>query len=197
MEWTLPGTVLSVDADRPQAAEEVFSSLFLAGGLVLSQVTQVTGLEPYIIQNWVRRGFLAPPKQRKYTRRQLSRILMINALKSTLSIEQICKLLSYINGALDDEGDDTIDDTELYGAFVLVAGSVQKHGLTSESEMNRLIADGLKDYKESIPGAKDRIEQALRIMITAWRAAQLQTKAQSMMNALCVSADFEKGEIYV
>ena len=197
MEWTLPGTVLSVDADRPQAAEEVFSSLFLAGGLVLSQVTQVTGLEPYIIQNWVRRVFLAPPKQRKYTRRQLSRILMINALKSTLSIEQICKLLSYINGALDDEGDDTIDDTELYGAFVLVAGSVQKHGLTSESEMNRLIADGLKDYKESIPGAKERIEQALRIMITAWRAAQLQTKAQSMMNALCVSADFEKGEIYV
>lgn len=197
VEWTLPGTVLSVDADRPQAAEEVFSSLFLAGGLVLSQVTQVTGLEPYIIQNWVRRGFLAPPKQRKYTRRQLSRILMINALKSTLSIEQICKLLSYINGALDDEGDDTIDDTELYGAFVLVAGSVQKHGLTSESEMNRLIADGLKDYKESIPGAKERIEQALRIIITAWRAAQLQTKAQSMMNALCVSADFEKGEIYV
>lgn len=197
VEWALPGTVLSVDADRPQAAEEVFSSLFLAGGLVLSQVTQVTGLEPYIIQNWVRRGFLAPPKQRKYTRRQLSRILMINALKSTLSIEQICKLLSYINGALDDEGDDTIDDTELYGAFVLVAGSVQKHGLTSESEMNRLIADGLKDYKESIPGAKERIEQALRIMITAWRAAQLQTKAQSMMNALCVSADFEKGEIYV
>ena len=197
MEWTLPGTVLSVDADRSQAAEEVFSSLFLAGGLVLSQVTQVTGLEPYIIQNWVRRGFLAPPKQRKYTRRQLSRILMINALKSTLSIEQICNLLSYINGALDDEGDDTIDDTELYGAFVLVAGSVQKHGLTSESEMNRLIADGLKDYKESIPGAKERIEQALRIMITAWRAAQLQTKAQSMMNALCVSADFEKGEIYV
>ncbi|WP_417405354.1 DUF1836 domain-containing protein [Hominenteromicrobium sp.] len=197
MEWTLPGTVLSVDADRPQAAEDVFSSLFLAGGLVLSQVTQVTGLEPYIIQNWVRRGFLAPPKQRKYTRRQLSRILMINALKSTLSIEQICKLLSYINGALDDEGDDTIDDTELYGAFMLVAGSVQKHGLTSESEMNRLIADGLKDYKESIPGAKERIEQALRIMITAWRAAQLQTKAQSMMNALCVSADFEKGEIYV
>ena len=184
VEWTLPGTVLSVDADRPQAAEEVFSSLFLAGGLVLSQVTQVTGLESYIIQNWVRRGFLAPPKQRKYTRRQLSRILMINALKSTLSIEQICKLLSYINGALDDEGDDTIDDTELYGAFVLVAGSVQKHGLTSESEMNRLIADGLKDYKESIPGAKERIERALRIMITAWRAAQLQTKAQSMMNAL-------------
>ena len=123
MEWTLPGTVLSVDADRPQAAEGVFSSLFLAGGLVLSQVTQVTGLEPYIIQNWVRRGFLAPPKQRKYTRRQLSRILMINALKSTLSIEQICKLLSYINGALDDEGDDgfgAFDGERVVGGFGVV-----------------------------------------------------------------------------
>ena len=99
--------------------------------------------------------------------------------KAGMSLKDIRE---YINLAM--QGDDTIDDTELYGAFVLVAGSVQKHGLTSESEMNRLIADGLKDYKESIPGAKERIEQALRIMITAWRAAQLQTKAQSMMNAL-------------
>ena len=91
MEWTLPGTVLSVDADRPQAAEEVFSSLFLAGRLVLSQVTQVTGLEPYIIQNWVRRGFLAPPKQRKYTRRQLSRILMINVCSNWPMIRSGCR----------------------------------------------------------------------------------------------------------
>ena len=36
----------------------------------------------------------------------------------------------------------------------------------------------------NIQEAKEQIEQALRIMITAWRAAQLQTKAQSMMNAL-------------
>ena len=84
MEWTLPGTVLSVDADRPQAAEEVFSSLFLAGGLVLSQVTQVTGLEPYIIQNWVQRGFLAPPKQRKYTRRQLDKIAKLPQVERIL-----------------------------------------------------------------------------------------------------------------
>ena len=137
MEWTLPGTVLSVDADRPQAAEEVFSSLFLAGGLVLSQVTQVTGLEPYIIQNWVRRGFLAPPKQRKYTRRQLSRILMINALKSTLSIEQICKLLSYINGALDDEGDDTIDERLADGYYYSKSIRLLKYLLEHPEELEK------------------------------------------------------------
>ncbi|MFR8526814.1 MAG: MerR family transcriptional regulator [Flavonifractor plautii] len=28
---------------------------------MLSQVASLTGLEPYVIQNWVRRGFVAPP----------------------------------------------------------------------------------------------------------------------------------------
>ena len=61
MNWILPGTVLEVDGSRPEAADELFSSLFVTGGLVLSQVCQITGLEPYAVQNWVKRGFLAPP----------------------------------------------------------------------------------------------------------------------------------------
>lgn len=180
----LPGTVLSVDLDRQEAAEEVFSAMFLTGGLVLSQVTQVTGLEPYIVQNWVRRGFLPPPKQRKYTRRQLSRILMINALKSALSIEQICRLLSYINGALDDEGDDTIDDTQLYSAFLTLARTVAREGFPTAEEMTPMLEGCLGDYAEPVPGAKERIEQVLRIIITAWRSAQLQSEAQRMMSEL-------------
>ena len=184
MEWMLPGTVLRVDLDRPEAAEEVFSAMFLTGGLVLSQVTQVTGLEPYTVQNWVRRGFLPPPKQRKYTRRQLSRILMINALKSALPIEQICRLLSYINGALDDEGDDTIDDTQLYRAFLALARTVAREGFPSPEELTPMLEDGLYDYAEPIPGAKERIEAVLRIMLTAWRSAELQSEAQRMLGEL-------------
>lgn len=184
MKWTLPGTVLSVDLDRQEAAEEVFSAMFLTGGLVLSQVTQVTGLEPYIVQNWVRRGFLAPPQQRKYTRRQLSRILIINALKSALPIDQICRLLRYINGALDDEGDDTIDDTQLYGAFVTLARAVTREGFPPPERIALLLEESLNDYAEPIPGAKARIEQVLRIMIAAWRSAELQAEAQRMLHAL-------------
>ena len=74
MNWILPGTVLAVDGSRPEAADELFSSLFVTGGLVLSQVCQITGLEPYAVQNWVKRGFLAPPVKKKYNRRQLSRM---------------------------------------------------------------------------------------------------------------------------
>ena len=184
MNWILPGTVLSVDLDRKEAAQEVFSAMFLTGGLVLSQVTQVTGLEPYIVQNWVRRGFLTAPQQRKYTRRQLSRILLINTLKSALSIEQICRLLQYINGKLDDEGDDTIDDTELYQAFVTLARTVTRRGYPAPEEILPMIEHSLLDYQEPIPGAKERIQHVLHIMLTAWRSAQLQADAQQMLSEL-------------
>lgn len=184
MNWTLPGTVLSVDLERPEAAEEVFSAMFLTGGLVLSQVTQVTGLEPYIVQNWVRRGFLSAPQQRKYTRRQLSRVLLINTLKSALSIEQICRLLRYINGRLDDEGDDTIDDTQLYSAFVTLARTVTREGYPAPDEITPLLESSLAAYEEPIPGAKTRIQEVLRIMLTAWRSAQLQADAQQMLREL-------------
>ena len=63
MAKTLPGTTIAVDWNRPEEAETLLNSLFLAGGLMLSQVASLTGLEPYVIQNWVRRGFVAPPER--------------------------------------------------------------------------------------------------------------------------------------
>ena len=123
MNWILPGTVLEVDGSRPEAADELISSLFVTGGLVLSQVCQITGLEPYAVQNWVKRGFLAPPVKKKYNRRQLSRIIIINMLKTALPMESICRILSYVNGQLDDESDDIIDDSVMYLIFLRLAAA--------------------------------------------------------------------------
>lgn len=184
MEWTLPGTQLQIDLERAEAAEEVFSAMFLPGGLILSQITQVTGLEPYIVQNWVRRGFLSAPKQRKYSRRQLSRILLINALKSALPIEQICRLLSYINGALDDEGDDTIDDTQLYTAFLTLARRVEMEGFPRPKVFEETISESLSGYREPVAGAKKRIEEVLAIILKAWRSSQLQGEALRLVAEL-------------
>lgn len=184
MNWILPGTVLEVNLDRADAADETFSAMFLTGGLVLSQVTQISGLESYIVQNWVRRGFLSPPQQRKYTRRQLSRILTINALKSALSIDQICCLLRYINGTLDDERDDIIDDTQLYDIFLHIARKIQLDGFPVPSELDQLIDFNLKQYSEPLPGAKERVKKALKIMVIAWRSSQLQETARKLMSEL-------------
>ena len=38
MAKTLPGTTIAVDWNRPEEAETLLNSLFLAGGLMLSQV---------------------------------------------------------------------------------------------------------------------------------------------------------------
>ena len=97
MAKTLPGTTIPVDWSRPEEAETRLNSLFLAGGLMLSQVASLTGLEPYVIQNWVRRGFVAPPERKRYSRRQFSRIVLINMLKDSMQLDKICALLSYVN----------------------------------------------------------------------------------------------------
>lgn len=182
MEWTIPGTVLQVQERDADHIAQVFSSMFLGGGIVLSQVSGITGLEPYTVQNWVKRGFLAPPERKRYSLRQLCRIININMLKNVLPMERICGLLTYINGHLDDESDDIIDDSQLYFMFVRLA--VRVRDLNDERQQEILLQQILEDYQEPAPGARERVKQVLQIMVTAWLAARLQQQAEKMMENL-------------
>lgn len=182
MEWTIPGTVLQIRREDADGVEERFSSMFLAGGMVLSQVASITGLEPYTIQNWVKRGFLPPPEHRKYSIGQLCRILNINMLKNTLSMETICGLLGYINGKLDETADDIIDDAQLYFLFVRLAARAKQ--LEEPDAWKRAMDDALRDYREPVPGARERIEKTLQIMLVAWLAARARQRAEQMLREL-------------
>ena len=181
MQWKIPGTVLSASTDGG-SVEEMFSAMFLGGGMVLSQVAAVTGLEPHTIQNWVKRGFLTKPQQKKYSMRQLCRILNINMLKSVLPLEEICGLLSYINGHLDDEADDLIDDSDLYFLFVRLAAYHRQ--MNNAQGRDKKLEEILENYNEPIPGAKERVRQVLQIMLTAWAAAMLRQQTEAMVLAL-------------
>lgn len=182
MEWTIPGTVLTARAEDTPYLEEKIKSMFLGGGIVLSQVASVTGLETYTIQNWVKRGFLASPVQKRYSLRQLCRILNINMLKSALPMEEICGLLQYINGNLEDESDDLIDDTTLYFLFVQLASYHRQ--MKDPKGRDAYLQDLLEKYPEPVPGARERVEQVLRIMLTAWAASQLRQQAEKMVKEL-------------
>lgn len=179
MEWTIPGTVLK--ADRTQAAQipEQFRAMFMGGDLVLSQVAGITGLESYQVQNWVRRGFLTPPEKKRYTLRQLCRIININMLKGVLPIEKVCSLLGYINGQLNDESDDIIDDSRLYFMFVELAARAKELYDTEGAE--KLLEQSLAEYDEPWPGAKQRVKEALRIMLTAYLAERMRQEAERML----------------
>lgn len=182
MNWTIPGTVLQMPRDEAAYIEDRFSSMFLAGGIVLSQVSGITGLEPYAIQNWVKRGFLTPPEKKRYSLQQLCRIITINMLKSVLPMEQVCGLLNYINGQLDDSSDDMIDDAMLYFMFVRLAAGAKE--LYRAEDREALLDNALAEYEERSPGARERIKQALRIMLTAWLAARMRQETERMLTAL-------------
>lgn len=182
MDWTIPGTVLTIPREDGVHIKEQFQAMFLAGGVVLSQVSAITGLEGYTIQNWVKRGFLTSPQNKRYTLRQLCRILNINMLKSVLSLPEICRLLGYVNGQLDDESDDTVDDTQLYFMFVELASRSKE--LYREETREAVLEEALRDYAEPVPGAKERVKEVLRIMLTAYLAARMTQAAEQMLSQL-------------
>ena len=182
MEWIIPGTALTGKVEDAAYVEAQFNSMFLGGGITLSQVSGVTGLEPYTIQNWVKRGFLPPPERKRYTLEQLCRIININMLKSILPMERICGLMAYINGHLDDESDDIIDDSALYFMFVRLA--THHRMMNDPAGRDQCIARELESYIEPMPGARARVEKVLRIMLTAWAAAQLRQITEQMMGEL-------------
>ena len=182
MEWTIPGTVITQPMEEAEQLEQKLAAMFLGGGMVLSQVAAVTGLEPYTIQNWVKRGFLTKPHQKKYDLEQLCRIITINMLKDALPMEEICGLLEYINGDLDDESDDLVDDNVLYFMFVRLAARYRQ--LRDQDIRNAFVREMLEDYAEPVPGARSRLEKVLNVMLTAWVAAQLRRKALTMVTEL-------------
>ena len=177
MRRELPGSTLRFEDEYPQGAEVLLGALFAGGNLMLSQVSHITGLEPYMIQNWVARGFLPPPENKKYTQRRLCRILIINMLRGTLPLESIVSLLSYVNGHLDDESDDTVDDSRLY--LWLIRCICAPPGKEEEA-----LRSCLEEYQEPFPGAGRRLEQVLRILVTAYTAAEYRRRAQEMIDAL-------------
>ena len=182
MEWILPGTVLKATTEEAPAVEQQFRSMFMGGGIMLGQVSAVTGLEAYDVQNWVKRGFLPPPDRKRYNMNQLCRIININMLKNVLPMEQICGLLGYINGDLDDSSDDMIDDGQLYFMFVRLAAHYRT--MQNAGGRDEVLEAVLKDYQERIPGAKERVKNVLRVMLTAWAASLLRQHAEKLMEEL-------------
>ena len=182
MNWIIPGTTLDTDRSAADHVDQQFRSMFLAGGLTLSQVASITGLEPYAIQNWVKRGFLSPPKNRRYTMPQVCRIITINMLKGALTLEQICSLLGFINGDLADDSDDIIDDATLYFMFVKLAAHARHIG--GDTDWDQALMDATVDYEEPYAGARDRVVQVLRVMLMAWISSRFQAQVNEMVNQL-------------
>ena len=185
MEWTLPGTVLAVPRQETDLVEERLKALFLAGGISLSQVAGITGLEPYTVQNWVKRGFLSPPVNKRYSLAQLCRIITINMLKNVLPMERICGMLGYINGQLNDETDDIIPESVLYD-YVCRAVDVLADGDSAGlNQLNDVVESVVSSYEERVAGAKKRLSRGISVIVTSYYSTLVKNHAENMIDEYC------------
>ena len=59
MATTYPGTTIETLSIYKNSSKTLFEGIFAAGGITMSQISNMTGLEPYLIQNWVKRKFVS------------------------------------------------------------------------------------------------------------------------------------------
>ena len=97
MQAFIPGTTLPYDGDKGMFSK-IRPLIRATDGLTLSQVCSITGLEGSTIQNWVKRGFVSRPEQKKYRERQLARILLISSLRDCMPLDRIGTLMALVNG---------------------------------------------------------------------------------------------------
>jgi len=175
MQKNFPGTQVPV-SDVP-LLQGIFS---VTGGITLSQVCEITGLEAGTIHNWINRGYLKPPTGRKYSKKQVARIILINMLRDTLALEKIAKVLSHANGNLLDESDDLMDDSDIYNCLCDILIPAEKNEVIDIKELFRRTEEYLKDFKEPFPGARGRLELVLKIIICSWESANLKKYAEQL-----------------
>lgn len=176
----LPGTTIEVNSLDHGSAENVLGNIFSAGGIVLSQMSILTGLEAHTVQNWVKRGFLSPPLHRQYSRGQFSRVVMINLLKDCMRIDQIVQLLTYVNGKMDREDDDSVEDSRLYSLFVDALARL-RGGFPSREAVKDACTKVLEGFEEKVAQSRERIRTVLMVMVCAWYSTLAKQQAEILM----------------
>ncbi len=175
----LPGTTIETGKLVEGESRKIFDNIFSCGGLMLSQVCNMTGLEAHTVQNWVKRRYVSSPKGRMYDVDQFSRLVIINMLKQSLQLDTIEKLLSYINGQLDNRADDTITDSELYHKFVSLLLLLGGYG--DLQAIQNAAKHVCEDYVEPTPGTRARLCKVLVIMTKSYFSSELRKQAELLM----------------
>jgi len=183
MAKVYPGTTIEVTNIKKGDSRILFDGIFAAGGISLSQVSNMAGLEPYLIQNWVKRKFVSSPVKKLYSKEQFSRIIIINMLRETLQIESICNLVQIIGGKPDDDSDDFIKDDELYHRYVdmICEGDID---ITDKTQMLQVTQEAVEGFENSMPWAKEKLARILQIMLYAHTASKLRDSAKEMLATL-------------
>lgn len=183
MATTFPGTTIEVSTLSQGSSRILFDGIFATGGITLSQVSVMTGLEPYLIQNWVKRGFVSPPIKRVYSREQFARIVLINMLRETLQIERICHLLELMGATTESPDDDWIGDADLYHRYVDMLADPSLR-ISDGASVLKAAESTISEFEERIPHTKRKLVQILQVLFYAHSASRLRHSAEDVLATL-------------
>ncbi len=177
----IPGTVLN-KAEKGNLTGMAFldNIYFVSSGVMLTQIRDISGIDGSTLQNWVKRGWVSNTVNKKYSKDQLARILIINMLRSCMLLERVDTLLHYINGALDDARDDIIPESRLYDYICTIYDRYVEDECDCEAQLDEIIEATTVDYREPVPGAHHRLNAALKIIIIAYLASIAGSKANEL-----------------
>ncbi len=180
---TYPGTTIEVIELKTGASRQLFDGIFATGGITLSQLSNMTGLEPHVIQNWVKRRFVSSPVKKTYSAKQFARVVIINMLRDTLQIDAICNLLNVIGGDIDDPADDLISDDELYHMYVdmICEGTII---ISDNKSVKKAVNLAAQKFKFKTEGDKAKLEYVLQVILYAHSASKLRDSAKEVLAKL-------------
>ena len=184
----IPGTKLNkADMGNVTGLEFLSKVFYISEGVMLSQIREVSGIDGSTLQNWTKRGWVANARLKKYNIDQVAHILIINMLRSCIQLDHIAFLLQYINGKIDDASDDIIRDSVLYDYICRILETLTRKDVATKASITEVIRDQISDYKEAMPGARDRLANALEIIVTAYYAALIKRSSDEMLANLMSS----------
>ncbi|MBU5462885.1 DUF1836 domain-containing protein [Lachnoclostridium sp. MSJ-17] len=180
MQTFIPGTTLPYEGDEGMFSK-IRPLIRATDGLTLSQVCAITGLEGSSIQNWVKRGFVSRPEQKKYRERQLARILLISSLRDCMPLDRIGALMGMVNGDANDTDDDIISEEQMYDYLCAVIGRTEN---LPPDGIGQIVAEITSDYTPLRENAASVLRQALTVMALAYIAGGYKREADSLFDSM-------------
>ena len=178
----VPGTRLTRAAAGNVTGRDFLDRVFFpSDGVMLSRIRDVSGIDGSTLQNWIKRGWVENAPLKRYTVDQVAHILIINMLRSCVQLDHIAFLLHYINGRVDDRSDDIIRDSVLYDYICKILDRLIEEDNCSGASIRGVIREVTADYAEIRPGAHERLNNALEIIVAAYYAAVLNRHADDML----------------
>ena len=192
-EKLLPGTMTTQGTQGEKGFAKIKMLLEATGGLSLSQVCAVTGLEGSTVQNWVKRGWVAHPRGKKYEESHIARVLIINALKECIKLEHVALLMAYVNGSSEGDNESLINECDLYD---FLCDALQQLGRVDDMPkggVEAVVDKVIKNYKGPAVSSLHRVRKALTIMIYACVCTDVKRRTEAMMGQVLRELDNPDG----